>query len=214
MKHRIAGLATAIALSLSGAATAADLAPARSVAPAPDRTFSGLYVAALAGLAAGQLRDEDGFKIPREGYTAGIALGLQRQSHGLLVGAEADLALTDISGETNAMGFTVKGSSKALGSLRMRLGAVHGPALYYLTAGAALTNAKLAVDGLGDDTRNTKGFVVGAGLETRIIGNMGLRLELLRYQWGDRGFVLTGAATPELKSHDTHVRGGLVFKLN
>ena len=47
-----------------------------------------------------------------------------------------------------------------------------------------------------------------------IFGNLGVRLEFLRYQWDRQNFSIGGEDTGKVKSHDNHVRAGLVIKLN
>ena len=202
----------ALAADKAGIAPAPAAAPAemvRDVAP-----FQGLYVGALLGHSAGLTNDAEGFKIPREGYTATGLLGYNHRLPGLVVGLEGDLGVTDISGSTNAGGFTVSGSNKVNGSLRARIGLPIGHTLVYGTGGFAMTNAKLAVETIGSQEKNTKGYVLGGGVESMLLGNMGLRIEALRYQWLDQGYTIGGMDTGKLGSHDTVVRAGLVFKLN
>ena len=88
------------------------------------------------------------------------------------------------------------------------------PGLEHATGGVALTNAKLAVDDIGSQEKNTKGYVFGGGLESCVFGNMCVRGEVLRYQWLDQAYTIGGADTGKLGSHDTVARAGLVFKLN
>ena len=167
MKRRFAPFAALMALLTSGAAYAADLAvpapaPAAIVAPVASVPFSGLYVGAMLGHAAGTISDGEGFKFPREGYTVAGAIGYNHRLPGIVVGGELDAGITDISGSTSAGGFTVKGSSKYLGSARARVGLPIGQTLVYGTGGLALTNAKLTAAGLGSDERDTQGYVLGA----------------------------------------------------
>ena len=215
-------LAAALAVVLASPAIAADKGgPASAAAPAPAvemaAPFQGLYIGALVGHTAGSINDAEGFKIPREGYTATGVLGYNHRAlHGVVVGLEGDFGLTDVSGATNAGGgFTVRGSNKFNTSLRARLGFVPlSHTMLYATGGVALTNAKLAVDDIGSQEKNTKGYVFGGGLESCVFGNMCVRGEVLRYQWLDQAYTIGGADTGKLGSHDTVARAGLVFKLN
>lgn len=222
MRRLFTPLFALLAALTSSAAYAADKGgPAPAAAPAPAvelaSPFQGLYIGALLGHTAGSINDAEGFKIPREGYTATGVLGYNhRAMHGVVVGLEGDFGLTDISGATNAGGgFTVRGSNKFNTSLRARLGFVPlGHTMLYATGGVALTNAKLTVDDIGSQEKNTKGYVLGGGVESMLFGNLGVRVEALRYQWLDQGYTIGGMETPKLGSHDTVVRAGLVFRLN
>jgi opacity protein-like surface antigen len=87
--------------------------------------------------------------------------------------------------------------------------------MIYATGGLAMTNSKLAVEAVGSDSTNhLKGYVLGGGLETVLLGNLGLRLEYLRYQWRDQGYTIGGQETGKLGSHDDHIRAGLIVRLN
>jgi outer membrane immunogenic protein len=218
-----AALAALAALVLAAPSRAADKAgPAPAVAQAAEPEFKapfhGLYVATVIGHATGTTNDAEGFKFPREGYTASGAIGYNYRvpgMQGLVVGAEADIGVTDIRGETNTGGFTVSGSNKILGSLRARAGYTLGHTLLYGTGGLAITNAKLAVETVGSDSANRlNGYVFGGGLETTLIGNLGLRIEYLRYVWKDQAYTIGGADTGKLGSHDDHIRAGLIVRLN
>ena len=226
MRKLLSPLYVVLAMLTSGAAYSADLAGKPAAAPAApvvaettlSAPFSGLYVGAMLGHAAGTLNDAEGFRIPKEGYTGSLIMGYNHRLglQGIVVGLEGDIGMTDMSGSTNAGGFTVSGSNKAAGSLRARIGVIplHGHTLVYATGGAALTNNKLAIDGIGSQEKNTKGYVLGGGIESMLFGNMGVRVEVLRTQWLDQGFTLGGSDTGKLGSHETAVRAGLIFKMN
>lgn len=216
MRKILAAIAGLIAIP--AAAFAADKG-GPVVAQGPGETlalpFHGLYIGAALGHATGALNDTEGFKLPREGYTASALVGYNHRIPGLVLGAEADLGLTDVTGSTNAAGFTVSGSSRWLGTIRGRIGKPFGHTLLYGTAGVAMTNAKLAVDGTGSDTRDRiNGYVVGAGIEAAVFDTASLRLEYLHFRWADAAYTVGGADTGKLGSHDNAVRAGLIFKLN
>lgn len=180
--------------------------------------FQGLYIGGAIGAADGQIRDSDGFKMPRDGLTASGLLGYNHRvatMPGIVIGVEGDIGLTDISGSNSADGFTIKGSTKYLGSVRGRIGKAMGDSMLYATAGIAMTDGRIAVDDVGSASKNRiNGFVYGAGFESFILGNMGVRLEALRYDWRPEGLTSDVIETGKLKSHDTHVRAALIFRLN
>ena len=213
MRHVLAGLLALFALP-AFAADKGGPAPAAVVAePAP--AFHGLYIGGMLGHSTGSISDAEGFKFPREGYTATGLVGYNHRLPGVVLGAEADIGVTDVAGTTNVDGFTIKGSSKYIGSLRARVGAPLGHTMLYGTAGVAMTNAKLAVVDIGSGERDqVRGYVYGGGIESYLFGNIGARLEVLRYQWDKESFTIDGHDTGKLRSHDTHVRAGLVFRLN
>jgi outer membrane immunogenic protein len=224
MKRMLTYLAFGLAALtiLVGPSFAADLAkpaePAKAAEVFAPQPFSGLYIGVLAGHATGTTNDADGFKFPRDGYTGTGLIGYNHRvpnaSH-IVLGAEADLGLTGISGATNAGGFTVTGTNKVLGSIRARAGYAMASSMIYVTGGLAMTNAKLAVESIGSDSTNRlNGYVLGGGLETVLLGNLGIRIEYLRYQWRDQDYTIGGASTGKLGSHDDHIRAGLIVRLN
>lgn len=218
-------LAATVALLVTIPAYAADKAgPAPAAAPAAVvelvSPWHGLYVGGYLGHSAGTLNDAEGFKLPREGYAAGGLIGYNHALPGVVIGLEADLGVTDISGETNAAGFTVRGSNKALGSIRARIGRPFGGSLMpYVTAGFAMQAGKLSVHDLGtkltSSDENTRGYVYGGGVEMfPFASNLGLRLEALRYQWVGQTYRIEDMTSPKLNSHDTQVRAAVVVRLN
>jgi outer membrane immunogenic protein len=220
MRKILAAIAGLIAIP--AAAFAADKGAPPVVAQGPGETlvlpFQGLYIGGAIGAADGQIRDSDGFKLPREGLTASGFVGYNHRLvgvPGVVVGVEGDLGLTDISGSNTADGFTIKGSTKYVGSVRGRLGRAMGDSMLYATAGIAMTDGKIAVDDVGSASKNRiNGLVYGAGFESCFFGNLCPRIEVLRYDWRPEGLTSGAIDTGKLKSHDTHVRAGLVVRLN
>jgi outer membrane immunogenic protein len=224
MRKILAILAGLIAIPAAYAADKGGSAtgPGPVVAQGPGETlslpFSGLYIGGAIGAADGKIRDSDGFTLPRDGLTASGLLGYNhRMSNmdGIVVGAEGDLGLTDISGSQSVDGFTIKGSTKYLGSVRGRIGKAVGDIMLYATAGVAMTDGRIAVDGVGSASKSRiNGWVYGAGFETFLLGNMGVRLEALRYEWRPEGLTSDAIDTGKLKSSDTHARAAVIFRLN
>lgn len=212
---------------LASAAHAADKrgSPAPQAAPAPlmERAperpaFSGLYIGAAIGHAAGTIRDGDGFSFPRDGFSVGGLVGYNHRLPGmpaLVLGAEADLAVTDVSGSTSAAGFSVQGSSRYVGGARVRLGMPIEQVLLYVTAGPSVTNGRVGVDGVGAGEKSSiYGLSAGAGIEAFAFNNVGVRLEALHTRWNDTSFNVDGLETGKLKSDETAVRAGLIVRLN
>ena len=125
MRKFLAAIAGLIAIP--AAALAADKGAPPVVAQGAGETlvlpFQGLYIGGAIGAADGQIRDSDGFKMPRDGLTASALLGYNHRvatMPGIVIGVEGDIGLTDISGSNSADGFTIKGSTKYLGCRRHR----------------------------------------------------------------------------------------------
>jgi outer membrane immunogenic protein len=215
----LAGLLLTFPVHAADKAGPATIAPAVADASASELRlpFHGLHIGAVLGHASGALRDAEGFQIPRDGYTVGGLIGYDHRLStlpGVVVGAEADLSVTDVSGSTGPGGFAVHGSSKVLGSVRARLGYSFGNTMLYATGGLGTTNAKINVDGLGSASNNhVKGIVYGAGLESYLIGNIGVRIEWLRFDWRGAGFASDAFDAGKFKGADDQIRAGLVFRL-
>jgi outer membrane immunogenic protein len=216
---RLAFAAAALTVLVAPSFAADKGAPAAAtVAPTQPENFNGPYIALLAGHSAGLIKDDTGFTSPRDGYSASAALGYNYRlpgTNGIVVGGEADIGVGDIAGTTNPGGFVIKGSSKWLGSVRGRVGHNAGSTMIYATGGVAMSNGRVAVEGVGAaDSDRVKGWVYGAGLETFIFGPLGVRLEWLRYDW--RGTTFSSDSfgdTPKLKSHDDHIRLGVLVRM-
>ena len=212
--------AAIVALWGCAPAFAADKGGAPVVAQGPGETlvlpFQGLYIGGAVGHATGALNDTEGFKLPREGYTVSAIAGYNhRLPAGIILGIEGDIGLTDVTGSTNAAGFTISGSSRWLGSLRGRVGKAFGHTMLYGTAGVAMTNAKLSAEDVGSDSRDRlNGYVVGAGIEAAVFDNASVRFEYLHYRWADQAYTIGGADTGKLGSHDNAARVAVTFKLN
>lgn len=214
-------------LLLASTAHAADkrgLVPAPAALPPqveqvpPKPAFSGVYIGAIVGHAAGTIRDGDGFSFPREGYSVGGLVGYNHRLPGvpaLVLGAEGDLAVTDVSGSSNSGGFTVSGSSRYLGGVRVRLGMPVDQVMLYVTAGPSVTNGRVGVSGIGaGDKASIYGLSAGAGIEAFMFSNVGVRIEGLHTRWNDTSFSVDGLETGKLKSSETAVRAGLIVRLN
>lgn len=207
-------LAIAAAVIGGTVAHAADKAGPASVASvqAAGETlpFHGLYIGGAVGAASGAFKDSDGFKVPREGLTASAIVGYNHRLPGIVLGIEGDIGVTDVRGSTSIDGFRIEGSSKALGSVRARVGRVFGDLMVYATGGVAMTNAKLS-DGIDSVEKNRiNGLVYGLGAESFLFGNVGIRLEALRYDWD--AFRPSGL-DDKVHSHDTHVRAALIVRM-
>lgn len=214
----LSGCAPALAADKAGPAPAATVEQTISASEMRP-PFHGLHIGAALGHSAGSIRSEDGVSIARDGYTAGVLIGYDHRLAnvpGVVVGVEADGAFTDISGATAGDGFTIRGSTKWLATVRGRLGYSFGNSMLYGTAGLAQTNGKVT----GSDGAMTasasadriNGFAYGVGLESYVFGNVGIRLEALKIDWRPAGFTSDALDAGKLRSDDTHIRAALIVR--
>lgn len=215
-------------LSLRGAAaTTALLLP---LSPAfADGLFTsgwtGTYLGIDAGGGWGDVQSGLGAKrFDLSGLNAGAHFGYSMQISALVLGLEADGTLTDSGGSlAGPLGVSLGYHMDWLATLRGRAGLALGPVLAYATAGVALaqTSYKIEFNGLNvANARSTDvGFALGAGIETKIMPGVSLRLEGLQYMFGEQAFVLNGkvagaplVATPSIEPSYSVLRAGLSFR--
>jgi outer membrane immunogenic protein len=178
-------------------------------------SWDGLYAGAHGGLGRGSFVAEDSFLADLfegnsdhepQGGVVGIQLGHNARRGRWVFGIEADIAATNIEGES-AMGFDLfPGASvsiietselKYLATLRARIGIDAGPALVFVTAGlaagkvdATFTNVfsggapfpDLAISSSNSDSH--VGYTVGGGVEFPIREGVTLKGEYLYVNLG------------------------------
>jgi outer membrane immunogenic protein len=211
-------LSSAALAALSTVSLAADL-PARKTAPAPYVaapifTWTGFYVGAQVGAAWTNDKVSDyttggvylgSGKVNSSSVVGGLHAGYNMQTGAIVYGIEADLEASGLS-KSSATLYSPAGvlyagvysySTKIdwQGSIRGRLGYAAGPALFYVTGGAAFANVKTAYNPGGYSTSDTKaGWTLGAGVEYAFAPNWTARIE---YRYTDYGsFSDTTAAAP------------------
>lgn len=198
----LAGTAMAV---VPAVAMAADL-PVRGPAPAPvfvqaAPTWGGFYVGANFGLAWTSAKnfqdnvslcgnslcgwesdDQNGSGV---GGLAGLTAGYNFQSGNFVYGLEADIAGV-WGGKVKNSNYNQELSTRAVATIRARLGIASGATLFYLTGGVAAVNQKLASD-VGCSDCNYSGSstewnwagVVGAGIEHQLGGGWSAKVEAL-----------------------------------
>ena len=147
---------------------------------------------------------------------SGIYLGLE--GDGTWGGAEATSELSPSLSARLAVDWTA--------SARARVGLMFGPALAYVTGGAAWSGQTVTIHNLGSSiAREDKillGTVIGAGVEVTALPNIGIRLEALRYDFsGDASDAfkslpagLTSNALKGLSGDEAVVRAGVSLRFN
>lgn len=186
--------------------------------------WTGLYVGANAGGGWGGIYESvTGMGLDASGLAGGVHAGFNLGLGPLVVGIEGDATLLSASGAlTGPASTSLQLDYDWLTSLRARLGVAVGPALLYGTGGIAwgettltprignLTGFKI------NETRH--GFVVGAGIEARILPGVSARLEGLHYMFGKDTFDFTNKFGPgavvSVEPSFTVVRAGVSFHLN
>ncbi|MBX6425288.1 MAG: porin family protein [Variibacter sp.] len=236
MKKTTVALAVAVAVG-AAPALAADLrrapppqAPAYTPAP-PPLLWHGFYVGGQVGYAWGHDRSEEfvtatglptgvdsGFNT--RGVVGGAHIGYNYQMSGLVLGVEGDIEASGLRGHASvaAPDTSTSFESRWQGSVRGRIGAAFGPALLYVTGGAAFANLRheLSVDpGPAERFDRTKaGWTVGAGAEYAFSPSWSTRLEYRYTDFGRLTDVSSEAAPGFSYRHDPNfhtVRLGLSY---
>jgi outer membrane immunogenic protein len=187
MKKLLVATTALVALSVSVPAMAADLAarPYTKAPPivAPIATWAGFYVGVQGGGAWGT-SDETFTGIPNErrfrgtqsydtsgGFVGGVA-GYNWQFANVVLGVEGDYHWADIDGHSGEVfsgtgdGFHTK--LRGFGDIKGRLGYATGPALLFVSGGAAVGDFRHSYEspfGSIDSSDTRWGWTVGAGAE-------------------------------------------------
>ena len=201
-------------ITMVTSATAADL-PARPYAKAaayvaPVMTWTGLYIGAQGGGGWGRSR-ETYFNAPNtaafvgtqtydtSGGFAGGVFGYNWQSGAFVLGLEGDYHWADISGRSAVINVgppnladTYYTKLRGFGDIKGRLGYAAGPALFFVSGGAAVGDIQHRYDAALNGgaantfvTNDTKwGYTVGAGLEYMFAPNWSAKVE---YNYIDLG---------------------------
>ena len=153
-----------------------------------------------------------------DGWLGGFQVGANHQMGSALIGIEADAALTGMSAsgryttvDPNYATWDIESRLHAFGTVRGRIGVVHGPVLLYGTGGLAWgitdttqeTNWFQALGAPSDDvggrtsgTNNHIGYSLGAGMEWMFAKNWTLRAQYLFADLGKVNYALAGTQKP------------------
>lgn len=206
-----AGLLTALPMFVFGEATAAEL-PAPPP-PAPVATWTGFFAGPSIGGSFSQKTFIDNFPTPDgaidatprpEGWVGGLQAGYNYQINWLLVGIEGDFNWLGAKDQFSCFSFgaqTCTADPEWIASIAGRVGAVYGPALFYVKGGPAWVRdtytdiaSQQAVSGgvqslpgdffVGHDIR--PGWTAGGGIEYMFMPNWSVRLEYDYAKFSDR----------------------------
>jgi outer membrane immunogenic protein len=230
MKTVIRALAVLAVCAAASPAIAADV-PMKAPRTAPMATtynWTGIYVGGTAGYSKGHLKSNNDTTINHEpdGILGGVHMGANWQWNWIVLGVEADLALTNIDGEDNtslgAFNVDVDSKMKYLGTVRGRLGVAIDRTLLYMTGGYAYSEIdgriRVTLGGVpvvsGSDQISLQGWTIGAGIEHAVTNNVIVRVEYLYVDFGtNTSTVNLGFAFQDTFKWQSHIaRAGLSWK--
>lgn len=181
--------------------------------------WSGLYAGAHGGYQWGStgIVDPALGTIQSSGAFGGVHLGVNVQHGALVLGVEGDIAVSRASGRRSiGSGIDVETDRNWTGSFRARGGFAFDNALLYVTGGAALAEQRTTLVS-GGTAANGKsrfpGFVLGGGLDWKLMPNVSLRGEVLHYRFGNRQLDFGGLTVP-VRLDETVVRAGVSYHFN
>lgn len=192
----------------------------RSPATAPlSNDWGGLYVGGHLGATLGsvEVTGIGSADASIAEFSGGLQAGYNVQAGHLLGGLELDATWLGSDGDTTSLGSrSLTTSSDWLSSARLRVGFVSGDWLYFATAGVALGDVTLKVDGAGvNDTASETmvGYVLGGGLEYKLTDSLSARVEALYYGFGGEE-VETSLGKATVDADVTTIRAGLSYRFN
>ncbi len=217
----LAGLALTTATAASAPVWAADLpqapAPAYEAVPAVQQSidWTGLYVGGNLGWAFGNFNNSSGgaggLGTNANGVTGGLYTGYNFQvSPNVVVGAEADFSLTDLSNTRNNLGLSVESKSDWNSNIRARVGYAFDRYMVYGAGGLAIADLEVAANG-DRDSKTALGWTVGAGAEAAVTNNLTTRLEYVYQDFGSQDFNLNGTGVSS-EFDNSQVRLGVGYK--
>jgi outer membrane immunogenic protein len=223
MRAILAAGAMLAALFMAGQAAAADLGPRQMPTKAPyyppPYNWTGFYLGINAGGAWGT-SSWNSAAFPTgdfdvSGGLVGGTIGYNVQYGQTVLGLEADINWTDISGSTNTLcPAGCETSNSWLGTVRGRLGFAFDRFMPYFTGGLAFGDIDANRNVLGGASSTETGWTLGGGVEFALAGNWTAKAEYLYVDLGDFdcGFAC-GAVPPDKVDFTTSIiRAGLNYR--
>lgn len=193
------------ALSVSAADLTSSYEPPAYNEPAGTSSdWSGAYVGLNAGTASDKVNPFSG----DSEFSGGIHGGYNTEINGVVVGGEAELShLGDT--EVGVRGGKLKERYRV--AAKGKVGAPLGSTLVYGTAGVAMTS--LRDNGATEGPDGWKpGWLVGAGVEQKITGNLSGRVEYNYTQTNDVRSFRADSGTSERNIGDHTIKAGVNYK--
>lgn len=135
--------------------------------------YLGVHVGAITADFSNRTATAPGPSGSTTGALGGFQLGYNWQSGNSVLGAEADISLTDISDRFVTGVF----DEDMMTSLRLRAGVTQGETLIFGSFGVAWTEQHTALTGTGSSTDFEPGLMLGAGAERFLWDNIAGRIE-------------------------------------
>lgn len=222
------GIMLAAILSLTTAASAADLGwnsgTSPIYSPTPASGWGGFYAGISGGYGWGTLTRQPaggGAQTANNtgGWNMGGQVGYNMDFGGFVLGAEADLQWTNLGYSEDIPGVgTFKAGVDFYGTLRGRAGMSFGQVMPYITAGGAAGRGSINVtNGAGVTTSQSAthmGWTVGAGLEAQATQNITIKAEYLYVDLGTQTYngLPAGVGNLDATQRFSVVRAGLNYK--
>ena len=175
-------------------------------------TWAGPYGGGFVGYSRADFDNPAGGTFRADGFIGGVYAGYNLQSERLVYGLEGDVGASDVdgSGLAYSTGVPIDQSSTAFGSLRARVGIAYDPILMFATAGFAVANNELSLDGSSDSATHL-GWTVGAGVEAALRDNVTSRIEYRYTDFQSRDYDIGNVTISS--GYDEHsIRAGLALK--
>lgn len=217
--------AAAIAIAMTGAATAADLPDIvfEEPVPLPEPSrfdWSGFYFGGHAGVLAGSVDPNiDGQKsIYENAFTGGVHAGVATMITPMFVlGLEGDIDATTYDETRSYGGEAINARIDWTGSARGRIGIAFDqfPFMHsvqpYLTGGIAFARMRAQTPGYTDAANHT-GYTVGGGVEAAITSKFVVRAEYLFTEYSNELYALGPAlGNVDMNARTNVVRGGVSY---
>ncbi|HLL29290.1 MAG TPA: outer membrane protein [Xanthobacteraceae bacterium] len=201
------------------AANAADLPrrppPEYPVKAPPLRVFdwTGFYAGINAGYGWGSSRFDFGAAganhIDTSGGLVGGTLGYNYQIGQTVLGLEGDFDWQDVKSNGVCVAGVCQTKSNWLSTVRGRLGYAFDRFMPYVTGGAAFSEVKANIPGVGSASDTRTGWTVGGGAEYAFAPNWTVKAE---YLYVDLGTLNCPACGANVKVKENVVRAGLNYK--
>lgn len=170
--------------------------------------WTGFYAGIFGGYSGGRFEyyGSAGAGFPWVGDASGGLLGVQvgadYQINNFVIGGIADLAWTNLHGETNGAGALIKSTLQYTGSLRARAGVAAESVLIYAHGGLAFGSTDTSADFNGPlpfHGNGRLGYTLGAGLEVKLTDQISMFGE---YAFTDLGNPIVFSNTPPAAAFD------------
>jgi outer membrane immunogenic protein len=223
-------LLSATAIVLLAAATQVALAadmpvrrplPPQAMVKAPPPLlfdWSGFYAGVHGGYAWGRSSFDypvtPSGKFDTDGWLFGGLIGVNYQVGQTVLGLEADLNWTDISGRAACITGICQTSTSWLGTARARLGYAADRFMPYVTGGVAFGDVEANIPGVGGASDTRVGWTAGVGAEYAFSEKLSWKTEYLYVDLGKFNCgTACGGGSPTDVDFKTHiVRTGLNFR--